>query len=647
MAVNVPVKGMSGWMDKNRENRSDGHADKFGELEAGFRRSYRRLFNQALGTVRSAEAADDVVQEAFANTLVAVERGQEIQNLDGWLSRCVHNGSIHYAKHRKQVVQPLEDKFEPVDPNSVPELQYARRRYNRGLCEAIDKLSPAQQSAFLLTDVRGMSRREVASELHCSENSVSQLLIRARKHVRRSLGPKRFVAVPIFWLLSRTYRFKEHTHPYLKSAGAKAAHLHSKTSAFLQRSAEMVGQPATALMAGAAVVVVLGTSQVEKKQSTNSEEVVSPQTSVVAPAPAAQKDPAPAANDTQQMTQTGDASNDYLPASSTPAEVGGSTPALIVGHGDSDTKKLNLKIPSESKDDPPKSLPASDPASSGGNEVTQPPVADANRKIAFTTNRDGDYEIYSMNADGSGQANLTNIAALSGIASNDIEPSWSGDGSKLAFTSTRNGSTEVYSMNGDGSGQTRLTNNNATDSEPGLSSDASKIAFRSGRDASNEIYSMNTDGSGQTRLTNNPASDGAPAWSPDGLKIAFETDRDGNDEIYSMNANGDLTTLTNLTNTGASEVEPDWSPDGTKIAFESFRDGSDDIYVMNTDGSGQTRLTTNPGSDQSPEWSPDGSQITFQSDRDGNQEIYVMNADGSSQTNISQSPGSVDATPTW
>jgi len=85
---------------------------------------------------------------------------------------------------------------------------------------------------------------------------------------------------------------------------------------------------------------------------------------------------------------------------------------------------------------------------------------------------------------------------------------------KIAFTSDRDGNHEVYVMNADGSGQTRLTDNPAADALPAWSPDGSRIAFTSDRDGNPEVYVMNADGSGQTNLTSNPATDAFPAWSP-------------------------------------------------------------------------------------------------------------------------------------
>jgi Tol biopolymer transport system component len=216
---------------------------------------------------------------------------------------------------------------------------------------------------------------------------------------------------------------------------------------------------------------------------------------------------------------------------------------------------------------------------------------------------------------------------------------------KIAFASERDGNSEIYLMDADGIGQTRLTNSSAFDGAPAWSPDGSKIAFVSNRDGNEEIYIMNADGSSQSRLTNTAAPDSAPAWSPDGSKIAFTSLRDGNEEIYVMNADG--SSQANLSNQpAAAEREPNWSPDGSKIAFVSSRDGNFEIYVMNADGSGQTRLTSNAAAEGGPNWSPDGTRIAFETNRDGNFEVYVMSTDGSGQTRLTNNPAQ-DAQPNW
>ena len=94
-------------------------------------------------------------------------------------------------------------------------------------------------------------------------------------------------------------------------------------------------------------------------------------------------------------------------------------------------------------------------------------------------------------------------------------------GEKIAFASNRDGNFDIYVMNADGTNPIRLTNNGGFDEDPSFSPDGSKIAFVSDRDSGNaEIYVMNADGSNITRLTNSGV-DFEPSFSPDGSKIAF------------------------------------------------------------------------------------------------------------------------------
>ena len=86
---------------------------------------------------------------------------------------------------------------------------------------------------------------------------------------------------------------------------------------------------------------------------------------------------------------------------------------------------------------------------------------------------------------------------------------------RIAFTSMRDGNNEIYAMDTDGKNKRRLTNNKASDSAPAWSPNGQKIAFVSRRDNNNEIYIMDTDGSNQTRLTNNSGnSDDDKDWRP-------------------------------------------------------------------------------------------------------------------------------------
>ena len=263
-------------------------------------------------------------------------------------------------------------------------------------------------------------------------------------------------------------------------------------------------------------------------------------------------------------------------------------------------------------------------------------------RIAFVTDRDRCECLYVMAPDGSGATFLTKHTSWWG----DSKPTWSPDGQTIAFTRFLADNVDVYRIAADGSAETALTHTpfHRTARDPQWSPDGSRIAFSTSQDDDTEIYLTNADGSAQTRLTNTPGADEEPRWSPDGSRIAFTSHRDGTAQIYVMNADGSA--QTRLTSDAGDDASPRWSPDGSRIAFTSTRDGDGEIYVMSADGSAQARLTKAAGADESPSWSPDGRRIAFTSHRDGNAQVYVMNADGSAQTRLTNTAAQ-DYDPSW
>lgn len=147
----------------------------------------------------------------------------------------------------------------------------------------------------------------------------------------------------------------------------------------------------------------------------------------------------------------------------------------------------------------------------------------------------------------------------------DMEPTWSPDGKKIAWSSSRNGNFDIYSMDANGENQKRLTDDPNDDRNPAWQTrTGQKIAFSATRDFNNEIYVIDAaDGGNPTNLTNDFSWDDYPAWSPDGKRIAFASLRDGDGEIFVMDADGG--NPTNLTNNEAFDAYPAWFD--PRIAF--------------------------------------------------------------------------------
>ncbi len=189
---------------------------------------------------------------------------------------------------------------------------------------------------------------------------------------------------------------------------------------------------------------------------------------------------------------------------------------------------------------------------------------------------------------------------------------------KIVFVSDRNGNPEIYSIDADGTNTTRLTTNSANDEFPDWSPDGSKIAFSTNRDGNFEIYTMNVNDAMLNRLTMNSQSDSEPAFSPDGSKIAFVRNGAG---IFLMDATGSPETAVPNTADGAS---PSWSPDGTQIVFTCNNAGSA-ICKINADGTNRTPFVFNDAIHTSPAWSPDGNSIAFSIDFNLSPFLYFYN----------------------
>lgn len=245
----------------------------------------------------------------------------------------------------------------------------------------------------------------------------------------------------------------------------------------------------------------------------------------------------------------------------------------------------------------------------------------------------------------------------------DNWPDWSPDGKKIIWWHQGlAGNFDVYVMNADGSGQVNLTTENpGGDLNAAWSPDGTEIVLDSNYQTPtglSELQVMDASGTFLRQLTNNgPEFDNFGQFSPDGERIAWAHDPDGfNSAIFTMDAD-DGGNIVQVTPPWMQASLPDWSPDGEWIVFVQICDtcpGFQDIWMIRKDGSDLTQLTFTPF-DAEPGFSPDGRKITFSSipitaeHPEGTHpaDIYVMNLSSGTRVNITNTPNFQERASDW
>lgn len=269
-----------------------------------------------------------------------------------------------------------------------------------------------------------------------------------------------------------------------------------------------------------------------------------------------------------------------------------------------------------------------------------PILATNEGQVAFESDRDGNWEIYTLDLRTGIAYNLTRAPAA------DHSPSWSPDGRQLAFHSNRSSDTDIYVMSSSGRDVLRITDS-GRDWRPRWSPNGKRILFIRGFD---EIYTMNADGSDAQYITNGFG----PEWSPDGKQLVFYLNQ-GNSlktDIYIIDADGHHER--NLTKSSTHDWGPTWLPDGHSIAYVSSRDGGSHVYVLDTicaleaaTAETCTHLLEVGGAiHETPHWSPDGRQVAFNSIYQWQSQLYFMNADGANLRRLITARGN-DQQPVW
>jgi Tol biopolymer transport system component len=240
--------------------------------------------------------------------------------------------------------------------------------------------------------------------------------------------------------------------------------------------------------------------------------------------------------------------------------------------------------------------------------------------ILFQSDSDGDNEIYSLTRDG--------VRKLTDNSWSDEYPRWSPDGTKIAFTANPKGQFDIFAMNADGTGIAPVVETPADETEPDWRPDGSGLAFT--RD--DALWMLDFATRLEKRLVPEfNRAHGILDFSPAAPIAAFTGKRALGWDVYLLDvASGRPTPMTS----GGKSCRPRFSPDGRTIAFvSSAADGMGDVWTMRPDGTGKTRMTeTGETADYFPSWSPDGKEIVFcsgteHSPKRGRWTLHILDAE--------------------
>lgn len=267
--------------------------------------------------------------------------------------------------------------------------------------------------------------------------------------------------------------------------------------------------------------------------------------------------------------------------------------------------------------------------------------------ILYHTDQTGDWEVFRLGDLPDGRLADPNLSQGRGQDVVDMAPTRSPDAEWIAFTSNRDGNWELYVANVDNTIIRRVTYNTiAPDIDPVWSPDGRYLAFETTRDGNWELYLFDLMTGEEIRLTDDAASDINAFWSNDSQRLLFQSDRSGKWQIYELNITTGETIL--LSDGTGEDHDPIYSTSGDYIAFRSFRDEGDHsvVYIMNKDGTGLERISDPNANAMNHTWAPDDSVIAYQSDLDGDLDIYAWEFD-SRETRLVTDNDIPDYAPTW
>jgi serine/threonine-protein kinase len=282
-------------------------------------------------------------------------------------------------------------------------------------------------------------------------------------------------------------------------------------------------------------------------------------------------------------------------------------------------------------------------------EPTLLPPPGGGGRLAFASNRSGEYDLYLIDADGG------NLRRLTDQPQAEYDPDWSPKGEALVYVGAAEDGTEIrvldlacLILNPDCSQPSRLlVPSGSKNLQPAWSPDGREIAFSSNRDGDFELYIIRVDGTNLRQITFNEVDDYAPRWSPDGRALVYHVQEASNSDIYAIDSQGRQTRQ--ITSSAGLDLWPDWSPDGRSILYTSTEGQPDGrvIFQIEAGGGAISQITTNTGHADDAVYSPDGARIAFDSDQGGGSfDLYLLDIASGEITAIPDTPGE-NVSPAW
>lgn len=229
--------------------------------------------------------------------------------------------------------------------------------------------------------------------------------------------------------------------------------------------------------------------------------------------------------------------------------------------------------------------------------------------------------------DGTGSASLLSARdSLLALARSELGAETTAD---VAFSSDRDGNLELYTMEDDGGVQTRLTDDPAADRFPAWSPDGQRIAWTRGSD----LWVMAADGTSPVNLSEGIADTlSKPAWSKDGSQLVFVRRTGGHDEIWRMNADGGgIAAVVTFAAAGANSYDP--TVNASDVVFYSQ---AGDLYRVNLSGTGRTPVLTGATVDEVPDLGNGGKRMAFSRSNNGATpyDVFTSRLDGTDRHNL-------------